>query len=192
DLVEVGTLLQEEANQENSQPHHALKYCTELASDTRIAGMKPLSRWSLLLLLASCAPEKAAERPPNIVLILTDDQGYADIGCFGGKGIRTPNLDRMAAEGMRFTDFYVGQAVCTASRAALMTGCYPNRVGLQGALNHQSPIGIHESELLLPQLCKSRGYATAAFGKWHLGCQEKFLPTRHGFDEFFGIPYSND
>jgi len=153
-------------------------------------------RSSLLavVLLASCAGGSTGggDRPLNIVLILTDDQGYADVGCFGGKGIRTPNLDRMAREGMRFTDFYVAQAVCTASRAALMTGCYPNRVGLQGALNHQSPIGIHEDETLLPELCRSRGYATAAFGKWHLGCQEKFLPTRHGFDEFFGIPYSND
>jgi len=148
----------------------------------------------LILLLAACAGERtpAAERPPNIVIILTDDQGYADVGCFGGKGVRTPNLDRMAREGMRFTDFYVAQAVCTASRAALMTGCYPNRVGLQGALNHLSPIGIHEDEVLLPELCRSRGYATAAFGKWHLGCHPKFLPTRHGFDEFFGIPYSND
>jgi arylsulfatase len=147
-----------------------------------------------LLLLASCAGEPATQggRPPNIVIILTDDQGYADVGCFGGQGIRTPNLDRMAREGMRFTDFYVAQAVCSASRAALMTGCYPNRVGLQGALNHQSPIGIHEDEVLVPQLCRSRGYATAAFGKWHLGCQPKFMPLRHGFDEFFGTPYSND
>jgi arylsulfatase A-like enzyme len=146
------------------------------------------------LLLASCAggPAPNGDRPLNIVIILTDDQGYADVGCFGAQGIRTPHLDRMAQEGMRFTDFYVGQAVCTASRAALMTGCYPNRVGLQGALNHLSPIGIHEDELLLPQICKSRGYATAAFGKWHLGCHPKFMPTRHGFDEFFGIPYSND
>jgi arylsulfatase len=147
-----------------------------------------------LLLLASCAggPTADGARPPNIVIILTDDQGYADVGCFGAQGVRTPNLDRMAREGIRFTDFYVAQAVCTASRAALMTGCYPNRVGLQGALNHQSPIGIHEDELLLPELCRSRGYATAAFGKWHLGCQPKFMPLRHGFDEFFGIPYSND
>jgi len=144
------------------------------------------------LLLASCAPRKSADLPPNIVVILTDDQGYADVGCFGGKGIRTPNLDRMAREGMRFTDFYVAQAVCTASRAALMTGCYPNRVGLQGALNHQSRIGIHEDELLLPEVCRSAGYATAAYGKWHLGMPPKFAPTRHGFDEFFGIPYSND
>src|SRR5262245_1399327 len=147
----------------------------------------------VLLLLASCAGEKSpGDPPPNIVIILTDDQGYADVGCFGGKGLRTPNLDRMAREGIRFTDFYVAQAVCTASRAALMTGCYPNRVGLQGALNHQSPIGIHEDEVLLPELCKAGGFVTAAFGKWHLGCQPKFMPTRHGFDEFFGIPYSND
>lgn len=147
----------------------------------------------LLLLLGCSSPASSpSARPPNIVIILTDDQGYADVGCFGAKDIRTPNLDRMAREGMRFTDFYVAQAVCTASRAALMTGCYPNRVGLQGALNHQSPIGISDGETLLPQLCKSRGYATAAYGKWHLGCQPKFLPTRHGFDEWFGIPYSND
>src|SRR5262245_31666701 len=141
---------------------------------------------ALLLLFASCAGEKAvADGPPNIVIILTDDQGYGDIACFGGKGIKTPNLDRMAREGMRFTDFYVAQAVCTASRAALLTGCYPNRVGLQGALNHQSPIGIHEDELLLPEICRSRGYATAAYGKWHLGMPPKFAPTRNGFDEFF-------
>lgn len=147
-----------------------------------------------LLLLTSCVREAEVlpPAPTNVVIILTDDQGYADVGCFGGKGIRTPNLDRMAREGMRFTDFYVGQAVCTASRAALMTGCYPNRVGLQGALNHQSPIGISDDETLLPELCKGRGYATAAYGKWHLGCFPKFLPTRHGFDEWFGIPYSND
>ena len=148
----------------------------------------------LIGLITSCAGESTSSRsrPPNIVIILTDDQGYADVGCFGAKDIRTPNLDRMAREGLRFTDFYVAQAVCTASRAALMTGCYPNRVGLQGALNHQSPIGISEDETLLPQLCKSKGYATAAYGKWHLGCQPKFMPTRHGFDEYFGIPYSND
>jgi arylsulfatase len=154
--------------------------------------MRSSSLRFLLLLLASCVPEKAVERPPNIVIILTDDQGYADVACFGGKGIRTPNLDRMAREGMRFTDFYVAQAVCTASRAALLTGCYPNRVGLQGALNHQSPIGIHEDELLLPEICRSRGYVTAAVGKWHLGMPPKFAPTRHGFDEWFGLPYSND
>jgi arylsulfatase len=144
----------------------------------------------LLILLPALA--RAAELPPNIVFILTDDQGYADIGCFGAKGFTTPNLDRMAAEGTRFTSFYVGQAVCTASRAALMTGCYPNRVGLQGALNHTSTIGLSDTEITLPQICKSRGYATAIFGKWHLGHLPPFSPLRHGFDEFFGTPYSND
>jgi arylsulfatase A-like enzyme len=103
----------------------------------------------------------AAQRPPNIILFLTDDQGYADVGCFGARNLRTPNLDRMAAEGMKLTSFYVAQPVCTASRAAIMTGCYSNRVGLFGALNHTSTIGISGNETLIPQLCKQRGYATA-------------------------------
>src|ERR1043166_557721 len=152
-----------------------------------------IARAFLVLLFASCASESVLDkRSPNIVIILTDDQGYADVGCFGAKGFATPNLDRMAREGMRFTDFYVASAVCTASRAALLTGCYPNRVGLQGALNHESRIGISDDEVLLSHLCRGRWYATACFGKWHLGCHPKFLPTRHGFDEFFGTPYSND
>lgn len=129
---------------------------------------------------------------PNIVLIFTDDQGYGDVGCFGAQGFRTPRLDRLAAEGKRFTNFYVAQPVCTASRAALMTGCYSNRVSLFGALNHQSNIGIHPDEQLLPELLHSQGYATAIYGKWHLGHRPAFNPTRHGFDEFLGIPYSND
>src|SRR5580765_3968746 len=133
-----------------------------------------------------------ATSQPNIVIILTDDQGYGDVGCFGAKAFKTPNLDRLAAEGTRFTSFYVAQPVCTASRAALMTGCYANRVTLFGALNHESNVGIAESELLLPEMCKAAGYATAIFGKWHLGHRDKFLPTKHGFDEFLGIPYSND
>ncbi len=148
---------------------------------------------SLLTLILSCTDGiRLVASPLNIVLILADDLGYADVGCFGGKGVRTPSLDRMAREGIRLTDFYVAQAVCTASRAALMTGCYPNRVGLQGALNHQSTTGIHEDELLLPELCRARGYATAIHGKWHLGTAPKFHPMRNGFDEFFGLPYSND
>jgi arylsulfatase len=134
----------------------------------------------------------ADDRPPNIVLIFTDDQGYGDVGCFGQKAFQTPNLDRLASEGTRFTSFYVAQPVCTASRAALMTGCYSNRVGLFGALNHESNVGIAESELLLPEICKAKGYATAIFGKWHLGHRDKFSPLRNGFDEFLGIPYSND
>jgi arylsulfatase A-like enzyme len=129
---------------------------------------------------------------PNFVIIFTDDQGYQDVGCFGSPNIKTPHLDRMAREGMRFTDFYVGQPVCTASRAALLTGCFPNRVGLLGALGPRSKIGISDKESTIAQLLKTRGYTTAIFGKWHLGDSPQFLPTRHGFDEYFGLPYSND
>ena len=134
----------------------------------------------------------AAETRPNIVLIFADDLGYSDVGCYGANGIKTPNLDRLAAEGTRLTSFYVAQPVCTASRAALMSGCYANRISLFGALNHQSNVGIAESELLLPEVCKAQGYATAIFGKWHLGHRDQFSPLKHGFDEFLGIPYSND
>jgi len=134
----------------------------------------------------------AAEALPNFVIMFTDDQGYQDVGCFGSPLIETPHLDRMAAEGMRFTDFYAAQAVCSASRAALITGCYPNRIGILGALGPKSTHGIHENELTIAELVKQRGYATAIYGKWHLGHHPKFLPTRHGFDDYFGLPYSND
>jgi arylsulfatase A-like enzyme len=131
-------------------------------------------------------------KPPNIVLIFTDDLGYADLGCFGSQTIRTPRIDALAAEGTRFTDFYVAQAVCSASRAALMTGCYANRVGLAGALNHTSPAGINPDELLLPEMLQSNGYATGIYGKWHLGLSPYFSPLKNGFDDYLGIPYSND
>jgi arylsulfatase A-like enzyme len=134
----------------------------------------------------------AERRPPNVVIIFTDDQGYGDVGVYGATGFTTPNLDRMAGEGVRFTSFYVAQPVCSASRAALLTGCYPNRIGITGALGPRSQHGIHEREVTLGELCKARGYATAIFGKWHLGHHPPFLPTRHGFDEFYGTPYSND
>ena len=152
--------------------------------------------WAAVTLICSATWAMAADTTQtarlNIVFILTDDMGYADMGCQGAKGFKTPRLDQMAAEGTRFTSFYVAQAVCTASRAALLTGCYPNRVSLQGALNHTSRDGIHEDEWLLPEMLKAHGYATAGFGKWHLGTRPKFNPLRHGFDEWFGIPYSND
>jgi arylsulfatase A-like enzyme len=147
--------------------------------------------FSLFLSLPTHAGTADPARP-NFVIILTDDQGYQDVGCFGAPDIRTPNLDRMAREGMRFTDFYVGQPVCTASRASLLTGCYPNRVGLLGALGPRSKVGISDREQTIAQVLKTRGYATAIFGKWHLGDAPQFLPTRHGFDEYFGLPYSND
>jgi arylsulfatase A-like enzyme len=136
-------------------------------------------------------PAAKADRPPNIVIIFIDDMGYADIGPFGAK-VATPNLDRMAKEGRVFTDFYAGQAVCSASRAALMTGCYPNRVGILGALGPAAKVGINPNETTLAEVAKSKGYATAVYGKWHLGDEPMFYPTEHGFDEYFGLPYSND
>ncbi|MFP6649821.1 MAG: sulfatase-like hydrolase/transferase, partial [Pirellulaceae bacterium] len=148
----------------------------------------------LLVLLAGMVPAlAAAEEPlPNIVIIFTDDQGFADLGCFGATDFSTPRIDRMASEGMRFTSFYVAQSVCGASRAGLLTGCYPNRLGMLGAPSHRSTHGISDSEVIIPQMLKEKGYATAIYGKWHLGFQQPFLPMQHGFDDYFGLPYSND
>jgi arylsulfatase A-like enzyme len=134
----------------------------------------------------------AEQRPPNIVLIYCDDMGYGDLGCYGSTTNLTPNLDRLAAEGMRFTDFHTAAAVCSASRAALLTGCYPQRVGIMGALGPKDRHGIHADEQLLPEILQARGFATAIYGKWHLGHHAPFLPQQHGFDEYFGLPYSND
>ena len=131
-------------------------------------------------------------RPPNIVIIFTDDQGYADIGVYGAQGFQTPNLDRLANEGIRFTDFQVSQAVCSASRAALLTGSYSERVGVQGAFNHTARVGLNPDEETIAEMLKSIGYVTGIFGKWHLGHHKKFLPLQQGFDEYLGIPYSND
>ena len=148
---------------------------------------------AILILTAACLlPAPAAERPPNVIIIFTDDQGYGDVGVYGAKGYETPHLDRMAAEGRKFTQWYASQPVCSASRTGLLSGCYSNRIGINGALGPGSRIGINPEETLLPELFKSKGYATAMFGKWHLGDHEKFLPTNHGFEEYFGIPYSND
>ncbi len=131
-------------------------------------------------------------RPPNFVIVFADDLGYGDLGCYGSRTLRTPNLDRLAREGARFTDFYVAQAVCSASRAALLTGCYPNRIGIFGALGPKDRHGISNREQTIAEVLKPKGYATALFGKWHLGHHPPFLPTRHGFDTYFGLPYSND
>lgn len=147
---------------------------------------------TLGLALAASICSAAERRLPNVVIVFIDDMGYADIGPFGAKGYATPHLDRLAQEGRRFTDFYVSQAVCSASRAAIMTGCYNIRIGIQGALTHQSDVGIGAGEMTLAELVKQKGYATACYGKWHLGHHPQFLPTRHGFDEYFGLPYSND
>ena len=140
-------------------------------------------------LFQSCTIRK---RLPNFVVIFIDDLGYADVGCFGAKGFETPNLDRMAKEGMRFTSFYVSQAVCSASRASLITGCYPNRVSIFGALNPLAEHGLNQDEETIAEVLKKKGYACSIFGKWHLGHLREFLPLQHGFDEYLGIPYSND
>ncbi len=147
---------------------------------------------ALMAMPGALAKAAGSAKPPNFVFIFADDLGYGDLGCYGQKTIKTPRLDQMAAEGVRFTDFYVAAPVCTPSRAALLTGCYPLRVGLPAVLNVNSKIGISSEEITLAQVLKTRGYATACIGKWHLGCQKQFLPTRHGFDYFFGLPYSND
>jgi arylsulfatase A-like enzyme len=134
----------------------------------------------------------APDRHPNFVVIFCDDMGYADIGPFGAQGYTTPNLDRMAAQGMKFTDFYAGRSFCSPSRAALMTGCIPTRVGVGGNFAPRSTTGLHPEETTVAEVLKQTGYATACFGKWHLGHLPQFLPTNQGFDEFFGLPYSND
>jgi arylsulfatase A len=133
-----------------------------------------------------------AKNKPNVVIMFMDDMGYADIGPFGAKAYPTPHLDQMAKEGRKFTDFYVTQAVCSASRAGLLTGCYNVRIGINGALGPNSKQGLNPEETTIAEICKQKGYSTACFGKWHLGHHEKFLPLQHGFDEFFGLPYSND
>ena len=163
-----------------------------------ISRIPPTSVWIRMawaLALASVCAGYASAGParlPNIVIIFTDDQGYADVGVFGAKGFTTPNLDRMAREGIRFTDFHVAQPVCSASRAALLTGCYPNRIGIHGALGPNDRVALHPDEVTLAELVKQKGYATGMVGKWHLGRPQRFLPIHQGFDEYFGLPYSND
>lgn len=156
-------------------------------------------KYVLLLLLPimnSCGERKQqmneAKNPPNIVLIFTDDQGYQDVGVFGADDIATPNLDQMASEGIKLTSYYSAQAVCSVSRAGILTGCYPNRISIHNALMPNSKIGLNLAETTLAEMLKDNGYKTAIFGKWHLGDHPDFMPTKHGFDEYFGIPYSND
>lgn len=151
-----------------------------------------LNRRQFAQLLASGAALGAAPRKPNIVMIYADDLGYGDLGCYGHPTIRTPNLDRMAREGMRFTQWYSAAPVCTPSRAALLTGRYPVRSGLTRVLFPQSEGGIPESETTMAEVLRGAGYRTAAVGKWHLGHLPQYLPGRHGFNRYFGIPYSND
>lgn len=163
-----------------------------LATIGRIVGI------ALSLLLMFFLVSAQPVRPPNFIIILVDDMGYGDIGCFGSTKNRTPNIDQMAAQGMKFTDFYVAASVCSPSRAALLTGCYPQRVNLHQdekgwcVLYPGSPKGLNPREVTIAEVLKKQGYRTAHIGKWHVGDQRKFLPVHQGFDYYFGIPYSND
>ncbi len=148
---------------------------------------------SLLALSQTGIAETPPSAPkPNLVIILMDDMGYGDMACNGGADRVTPNLDRLASEGMRFTSFYVTQGQCSPSRASLLTGCYANRIGFDHVLNPSERIGLHPDEMNLAKMCKAGGYATGAVGKWHLGSLPQFLPTAQGFDSWWGLPYSND
>jgi arylsulfatase A-like enzyme len=150
-------------------------------------------RWrQLWLYLFLTSTGLAHSAPPNIIHIIADDVGYDDLSCFGAKDIHTPNLDRLATQGMKFTSFYAPSPVCTASRAAILTGCYAQRIGLPNVLFPFSREGLNSNEVTIAELLKTRGYATALIGKWHLGHHSQFLPPNHGFDLFLGIPYPND
>ena len=153
---------------------------------------KTLKYLSTLLVVFLFGCSKSTEKSPNIVFILTDDLAYADLSSYGSEFIETPNLDKMADDGVKMTSYYAAQAVCSASRAAILTGCYPNRLGISGAFGPKSKRGINPDEFLLSEMLKENNYKTGIFGKWHLGDAEKFLPTNHGFDEFYGILFSND
>ncbi len=142
---------------------------------------------------AICGSVVAKTERPNIVIIFNDDQGYQDLGCYGSPDIKTPRVDQMAAEGMKFTDFLVASSVCSPSRAALLTGCYPNRVGVPGVLfPDRGKGGLPPEQVTIAEMLKTVGYNTAAVGKWHLGDEPQYLPTNQGFDSYYGIPYSND
>lgn len=157
--------------------------------------MNPILRYSTALAgLAAAVPAFGAStpKPVNIIVVFIDDMGYGDLGCYGATGYKTPNIDRMAAQGVRFTNFVSAQAVCSASRAGIMTGCYPNRVGISGALMPDSKVGLNPEEETMAEVLKKQQYKTIAIGKWHLGCLKEFLPLQQGFDEYLGLPYSND
>lgn len=145
----------------------------------------------LFVLLASSVGMRAEEERPNVVIILMDDMGYADPGCYGATAYKTPEMDKLAAEGMRFTDFYVSSPVCSASRAAFMTGCYNERVGIRNALG-PGGVGLNPKEDTIAEVLKKAGYVTGMAGKWHLGDKPARMPRAQGFDEFYGLPYSND
>ncbi len=162
-----------------------------VADSKATPGSRPL--FLLCCLLSLAVMDRVVADTPNFIIIFTDDQGYGDLGCFGSTTIDTPNIDRLATEGRKFTSFMVASPVCTPSRAALMTGCYPKRVGMhQHVLFPTSRKGLHPDEHTIADHLKGLGYATACYGKWHLGHHPEVLPVSNGFDEYLGIPYSND
>ena len=153
---------------------------------------------ALVLCLTACLFARAEERPPNFIVIFCDDLGYADLGCFGSEKIKTPHLDRMAAEGMRLTSFYSTCSVCSPSRSSLLTGCYPRRVNMHVndrnlcVLFPADKKGLNPEEITIAETLKAKDYATICVGKWHVGDHPDFLPHKQGFDSYYGIPYSND
>jgi len=154
---------------------------------------KPMNFTPVLLAIAASMVTLTAATKPNIMIVFNDDMGYRDLGCFGAPKIKTPRVDEMAKEGMRFTDFYVASPVCSASRASLLTGCYHNRVGVKGVFfPNRGHVGLAPKHVTMAEVLKTVGYKTKAVGKWHLGDEKEFLPTNQGFDSYFGIPYSND
>lgn len=172
----------------NTSHHPWLSHCLSCISAVLMAFLHPAR-----------AEETAAPPRPNVILIITDDQGYADVGCYGGDGVDTPNLDRMAAQGARFTDYYAANSVCSPSRASILTGRYSTKCGVPEVLGPNAgkylkgiELGLPPSEVTMAELLKGVGYSTACIGKWHLGHEKRYLPTRQGFDFFFGLPYSND
>lgn len=149
-------------------------------------------RNQLLLMTLTLAAAPVCQSTPNVVIIFADDQGYQDLGCYGSPDIKTPNIDGLARGGMRFTSFYSAYCVCSASRAALLTGCYQPRLNIPGVLGPRGKVGLHPDEVTIADLLKTKGYRTMCVGKWHLGDQPEVLPTAQGFDHYFGLPYSND
>lgn len=151
-----------------------------------------LSLFLIFSVLLNTAFAQKNESKPNIILVFMDDLGYGDLGVTGALGYQTATLDNMANTGIRFTNFLVPQAVCSASRSALLTGNYPNRMGISGAFMPKTGVGLNPDEVTMAEMLKSKGYATQIIGKWHLGSEPEFLPTKQGFDSYYGIPYSND
>lgn len=160
---------------------------TLLAASARVSLITAFSLAGLNSAMSAPQPEQ-----PNIIVMMADDMGYGDLSTYGHPNIVTPNLDAMATEGIKLTSFYAGQAVCTPSRAALMTGRYAIRSGMQQVLMPDSDRGLPQSEFTMAEMLKSQGYQTAMVGKWHLGDKAGFLPVDHGFDQYFGLLYSND